>query len=248
MTLSSTPIAYVRSPFGEKFGVPRQPGLVPAARGWVEFVPPFDDPAAVRGLVGYSHVWLLFLAHLVPEGESFQPTVRPPRLGGNARVGVFSSRSLFRPNRIGLSLVELVSVESGLGGVRLSVAGLDLVDGTPVLDVKPYLPYAESKPEARGGFAASAPEPVRVEIAPEAGPEVAEADRRCPGFRDLLLQTLAADPRPAYHDEAGRIYGFSLAGFEVRFEAEEGGLVVKQVQAKPGTPPAPPRTEMDKTR
>ena len=231
MTIPSTPIAFVRSPFGEKFGVPRQPGLVPAARGRVEFVPPYDDPASVRGLEGYSHVWLIFLAHLVPEGEAFQPTVRPPRLGGNQRVGVFSTRSLFRPNRLGLSLVELVSVETGPGGLSLEVAGLDLVDGTPILDVKPYLPYAEAKPEARGGFAPAAPTPVPVKIAPEAEPGVAAAELRCPGFRDLLLQTLAADPRPAFHHEAGRAYGFPLAGFEVRFEAEGAGLVVRRVLA-----------------
>jgi tRNA (adenine37-N6)-methyltransferase len=224
------PIGVVRSPFGGKFGAPRQPGLVPAARGTIEVFPAYARPEAWRGLAAWSHVWVVFLAHEIPAGRPFQATVRPPRLGGNQRVGVFASRSLFRPNRLGLSLLELTAVGIGAGGVSLEVAGLDLVDGTPVLDVKPYLPYAEALPGARAGFAPAAPAPVAVTIHPDAAAGLARAEGERPGFTELLRQTLAADPRPAFRrgaDDAA--YALTLAGRRVAFAARPGGLEVLAV-------------------
>lgn len=150
------PIGVIRSCFRQKFGIPRQPRLVPAARATLELLPSYAQPEAVRGLEGFSHLWLLFVFHGIPAGH-WQPTVRPPRLGGNQRMGVFATRSSFRPNPIGLSAVALERIEISAGRVVLHLAGVDVLDGTPVLDIKPYVPYADSIPEAVGGFANEAP-------------------------------------------------------------------------------------------
>lgn len=215
------PIGRVRSPFHGKFGAPRQPGLVPAATGMIEFFPPFADPDALRGLDGFSHLWVIFLAHLIPAGDAFRPTVRPPRLGGNTRLGVFATRSLFRPNRIGLSLCRLDNIVLA-PHPRLQVSGLDLADGTPVLDIKPYLPYADAAADARAGFATDLPTRVEVTIDPLVEPTITAREHTCPGFRDLLVQTIAADPRPAYHDGT-RSYVLDLAGSTVHFRSDGDG-------------------------
>ena len=205
------PIGVVESCFGEKFGTPRQSGIVESARGRIVFSDEVDDEAC-RGLEEFSHLWLVFLFDQVDEEEA-RWLVRPPRLGGNEKKGVFATRSPFRPNRIGLSLGKFESIGEGC----LEVSGLDLVDGTPILDVKPYLPYVESVPDAKGGFAETAP--VRMEV-------VFQFDDLEGGDRRLISEALSLDPRPAYHDDPERIYGCLLAGYEVKWRAEEGKIKV----------------------
>jgi len=237
---SLRPVGIVHSPFAEKFGVPRQPGIAPSAVGRLDFLPPFDDPEALRGLEEFSHVWLIFLAHRLPATEGFQPTVRPPRLGGNVRRGVFATRSLFRPNRLGLSLVKLEGVDPGARPPCLHLSGLDLIDGTPVVDIKPYIPYVESPTDTRGGFAHEPPPSIPVHIATEARPAVEEAETRSPGFQKLLFEVLAADPRPAYRrDEPDTTFTFTLARHEVSIRAENDGLQVISVVRISKTSPPP---------
>lgn len=239
-SVSLSPIGHVISPFDGKFGAPRQPSLVPSALGFIEFFPPWNHPDAFRGLEGFSHLWILFWADRIPAEKQPSLTVRPPRLGGNVRLGVFGTRSLFRPNPIGLSLVELRGIRVFSGGARLEVAGLDLADRTPVLDVKPYLPYVEARPEAKGGFAVEPPAPVPVEVAPEVEAALAAIEARRPGFRQLLTETLAADPRPAYLEPSGgRVFAFELQGIHVEFHASStGSLLVAKLDA--GDPLRPP--------
>lgn len=229
-TYPMQPIGVVRSAFREKFGIPRQPGLVPAAEAVIELLPPANQPEAVRGLEGFSHLWVVFVFHACPAGE-WHATVRPPRLGGNERVGVFASRSPFRPNRIGLSLVTLDGVDCGPGGVSLRVSGADLLDGTPVLDLKPYLPYVEALPEAHGGFAPAAPESrlaVRFSAAAEA---VLAARPDLPRLRELIGQLLALDPRPATCHEEDRLFGFRLHDVDVRWRVAGGEAIVEELCA-----------------
>ena len=209
--ISMKPIGVVESCFREKFGTPRQSGIVESACGRIVLSDEVDDEAC-RGLEEFSHLWLVFLFDQVDEEET-RWLVRPPRLGGNEKKGVFATRSPFRPNRIGLSLVKFESI--GVGS--LEVSGLDLVDGTPILDVKPYLPYVESVPDAKGGFAETAP--VRMEV-------VFQFDDLKGGDRRLISEALSLDPRPAYHDDPERIYGCLLAGYEVKWRAEEGKIKV----------------------
>ncbi|WP_163577423.1 tRNA (N6-threonylcarbamoyladenosine(37)-N6)-methyltransferase TrmO [Halomonas faecis] len=216
-----TPIGHLESDFPDKFGIPRQPGLAPAARAVLTLAPPYDDPLAVRGLDAFSHLWLTFLFHRSP--PRWTPLVRPPRLGGNAKVGVFASRSPSRPNRLGLSLVELLDIDTR-HGVRLRLGGADLVSGTPVLDIKPYLPWTESRPEARGGYANAAPQRLGVRFSAAANATLAtrpDGD----SLRDLIEQVLAQDPRPAYRNGSeSRIYGVRLRDVDVRFCAEANAV------------------------
>lgn len=219
------PIARVRSCFGSKFAVPRQPGLCPSSWGELVFEPGFRQPEALRGLEGFSHLWLIFGFHLTEEA-GWKPTVRPPRLGGNEHVGVFASRSTFRPNGLGLSLVRLEGIEarSGVGTVLL-LGGIDLVDGTPVYDVKPYLPWAEAVADARGGFAPE--EPPRMEVRVEAAGFDALPDRS----RRVIVEALSLDPRPpAGRDEPGRVHGAELCGVEVKFRVEGGLCIILAVE------------------
>lgn len=221
-------IGHIESDYPSKFGIPRQPGLAPAARARLVLHGDYADPLTVRGLETFSHLWLTFVFHHSP--ERWTPLVRPPRLGGNAKVGVFASRSTHRPNRLGLSLVELTGVDTSQG-VCLELRGHDLLDGTPVLDIKPYLPWAESLPDARTGFAPEAPATLPVRFSPEANATLAG---RSDGdsLRELIEQVLAQDPRPAYRKGAEeRIYGMHLRDVDVRFRATMcgGGIPVMEV-------------------
>ena len=219
-----TPIARIETPFGEKFGVPRQSGIADCP-GRIVFEMPYRDPEAVRGLEGFSHVWLIwqFDRALRP---NWSPTVRPPRLGGNQRMGVFATRSPFRPNGLGLSAVELerVSLDEPDGPV-LYVRGADMVSGTPIFDIKPYLAYADSYPDASGGFTdGDAGERLTVDFPPEL---LARFDS---GERQGLLSALAADPRPRYQDDPERVYGMRYDGRNVRFTVRDGTLFVTEVE------------------
>lgn len=227
------PIGIVRSCFREKFGIPRQPGLVEVARATLELLPPYNQPAAIRGLEGFSHVWLVFVFHGVPAGR-WQPTVRPPRLGGNRRLGVFATRSTFRPNPIGLSAVALERIATGRGRVALHLAGVDLLDGTPVLDIKPYLPYADRIPAATGGFAAEAPPPA---LAVEFSPAAAAFCAAWPvgDLGELIAQILRQDPRPAYArtDPAPRHHGMKLYDCDVRWNVRGEVAHVTEILRSP---------------
>jgi tRNA (adenine37-N6)-methyltransferase len=209
-TSEIAPVALLRTPFAEKFGVPRQSGLVPAAEGRVEFLPEFAAPDFVRGIEAFSHLWLVTGFHKNPPWDG-AATVRPPRLGGNERVGVFASRSPLRPNGLGLSLVRLLAVEPGV----LRVEGIDCVDGTPVYDVKPYLPYCEARPEARAGWAGAAP----ASRAPEQILVPTDIAAALPAeLLDLARQLLALDLQPAYQNAGtGRVYGMTVAGWNLRW-------------------------------
>ena len=223
------PIARIHSDFAGKFGVPRQSGLAEALEALVVFEPEYRDPAALRGLEGFSHVWLIWVFDRAAR-EGWSPTVRPPRLGGNARLGVFATRSPFRPNPIALSAVALAGIEKTREfGTVLRVRGADLMDGTPILDVKPYLPYADCRPAALGGFAAvPAGEALAVECPAELWERV-PADRR-----EALRAVLALDPRPRYQKDPERVYGFGFAGLEVRFSVEGEALRVLEIEKAGG--------------
>lgn len=223
------PIARIHSDFAGKFGVPRQSGLVEALEALVVFEPEYRDPAALRGLEGFSHVWLLWVFDQAVR-EGWSPTVRPPRLGGNARLGVFATRSPFRPNPIALSAVTLAGIEETRErGTVLRVRGADLMDGTPILDIKPYLPYADCRPEAQGGFASvPAGETLAVECPQPLWEKVP------PQRREALRAVLALDPRPKYQQDPARVYGFGFAGLEVRFSVEGETLRVLEIEKAGG--------------
>ncbi|OUO36315.1 tRNA (N6-threonylcarbamoyladenosine(37)-N6)-methyltransferase TrmO [Flavonifractor sp. An306] len=218
-------IARIRSDFPTKFGIPRQSGLVEDLRATVVFEPEYRNPDALRGLEEFSHLWLIWQFSQAVR-DTWSPTVRPPRLGGNTRMGVFATRSPFRPNPIGLSCVRLVGMEKDpeLGHV-LVVAGADLMDGTPILDIKPYLPYADSHPEALGGFTGNVGGKVlEVDFPPELLDQVPE-DKR-----EALIGVLSRDPRPSYQHDPGRVYGMAFAGLEVRFSVDGDVLHVRAVE------------------
>ena len=216
-----TVIAHMESDFPTKFGIPRQSGLVEQLRGKVVFEPEYRSPEALRGLEGFSHLWLIWEFSQARRGE-WSPTVRPPRLGGNRRMGVFATRSPFRPSPIGLSCVELKSIDLHTPqGPVIYVAGADLMDGTPIFDIKPYVPYADCHPQALGGFAPAAQGPV---LAVDIPPRLLE--RVPPDKREALAGVLAQDPRPSYQEDPERMYGMAFAGLEVRFQVAEGRLTV----------------------
>jgi tRNA-Thr(GGU) m(6)t(6)A37 methyltransferase TsaA len=213
-----TPIGVVRSPYKEKFAIPRQPGLIDDGDGELHLLPPFNQKDTVRGLAQFSHLWLIFVFHQTM-AQGWHPTVRPPRLGGNARLGVFATRSTFRPNPIGLSLVKLKSIHTQGAEVILKLASIDLVDGTPILDIKPYLPFAESLTDASGGFAHQAPTAdLEVEFSAEAELTLQRELPRYPQLRRFIRQVLAQDPRPAYHKDRQETkeYAVHLLDFNVR--------------------------------
>ena len=229
-----TPIGMIHSCFPEKFGIPRQPGLVNAARASLEVWPPYDQDEAFSGLSAFSHLWIVFVFHGNPAWR-WRPTVRPPRLGGNRRTGVFATRSGFRPNPIGISAVALDAIHRKAGRLLLELSGIDLLDQTPVLDIKPYLPYADMIPEAVGGFAdGRPPETERPVVFSVAAQEACvRLERVHPGFVDLLEQVLRADPRPAYADrQATRTeFGLRLYDVNVRWTIGKEAIVVHTIEA-----------------
>jgi tRNA-Thr(GGU) m(6)t(6)A37 methyltransferase TsaA len=232
MRATFKPIGTLRSCFTEKFGIPRQPGLVPEAQGVLELLPPYDRQEALEGLAGFSHIWVLYLFH-ANGAAAWRPKVRPPRLGGNRAVGVFATRSGFRPNPIGMSALQLLGIETGDGPTRLRVAGVDMLDGTPVLDIKPYLPYADRIDGAVGGYAPLAPrEALTVVFSPAALEQCRrlESPRR-PQLQRLIAHLLALDPRPAYRagDPRRRCFGMRLFDLDVRGEADGRGVCVTAV-------------------
>ena len=221
-----TSIGIVRSPFREKFGIPRQPGLAPHAISQVVLLPDYASATCVEGLEAFSHLWLQFVFHATAD-QGWHPTVRPPRLGGNERCGVFATRSMFRPNPIGLSVVELVAIVDGEQGKELMVRGADLLDGTPVLDIKPYVPYADSIPVARAGFALAAPTLLPVMWSENAIADAIQLEVSA-DLHALIDEVLAQDPRPAYRaiqDDAHE-YGVRLADVNVRFKVENQRVCV----------------------
>lgn len=222
MQHSVSPVGIVRSCFKEKFAIPRQPQLAPAARGVLELLPPFDQGDAVEGLEQVSHVWLLFLFHQALEDKP-RLKVRPPRLGGNKSMGVFATRATHRPNGIGQSVVRLEGVEPG----RLLLSGIDLLDGTPVLDIKPYVPYADSVAEASNLMASDAPEPIRVQWSESALPQAhTHALRLGEHLVELIEQCLAQDPRPAYQvPPPERVYGVKFWDVQVRWHYPQPDVI-----------------------
>lgn len=220
-------IARIRTDLPEKFGVPRQSGLVEQLRGEIVFEPAYRNPDALRGLEGFSHIWLIWQFDRALR-EEWSPTVRPPRLGGNARMGVFATRSPFRPNAIGLSSVRLQEIrqDQELGPV-LVVSGADLVDGTPIFDIKPYLPYADSHPEATGGFTDPLERQLLQVTFPEHLLQNVPAERR-----EGLLGVLAQDPRPRYQEDPGRVYGLAFGAQNIRFTVCAEELTVVAVEGR----------------
>jgi tRNA-Thr(GGU) m(6)t(6)A37 methyltransferase TsaA len=229
---SFTPIGYIRSCFTEKFGIPRQPGLVPEAQALVQITAPFNQPEAFRGLEAFSHVWLVFVFHAALE-HKWKATVRPPRLGGNKRVGVFASRSGFRPNAIGQSAVPLLGIENKHNAILLRLGGVDVLDGTPVLDIKPYLPYADSIPEATAGYAPASPKPgMAVRFSTRAARQCDTLDpERYPALKALISNLLCQDPRPAYKDADGpQTYGMRLWDLNIRFSVAKCDISVESIE------------------
>ncbi len=227
-------IGVIRSPYKEKFAVPRQPGLVADGGGELHLLPPYNLADAVRGLEGFSHLWLLFVFHQTMEG-GWRPTVRPPRLGGNARMGVFATRSTFRPNPVGMSLVELKGIRCQKSQVILDLGSLDLVDGTPIVDIKPYLPFAEALPDAVAGYAQQAPEAdMPVFFTSDVQQQLAGLDKKYPNIARFIQQVLAQDPRPAYRkgEDAGKSYAVALLDFNVRWRVTEQGSEVFAVESR----------------
>lgn len=218
-------IARMKSDFPDKFGIPRQSGLVQQLRSTIVFEPEYRNPDALRGLEDFSHLWIIWQFSKAVRSD-WSPTVRPPRLGGNTRMGVFATRSPFRPNEIGLSSVKILDVEETAEyGTVIHVAGADLMDGTPIFDIKPYVPYSDCHPDATGGFTDSADDfLLKVEI-PESHLQKVSSDKR-----DALYGVLSHDPRPSYQQDPERIYGLSFAGMNIRFTVADKTLTVIEIK------------------
>ncbi|WP_312687448.1 tRNA (N6-threonylcarbamoyladenosine(37)-N6)-methyltransferase TrmO [Kosakonia sp.] len=233
-TFAFEQIGVIRSPYKEKFAVPRQPGLVKHGGGELHLLPPYNQPDAVRGLEGFSHLWILFVFHQTMEG-GWRPTVRPPRLGGNARMGVFATRSTFRPNPVGMSLVELKGIRCQKNEVILQLGSLDLVDGTPVVDIKPYLPFAEAIPDAKASYAQHAPvADIPISFTAEVEAQLTGLATRYPQLKAFLIEVLAQDPRPAYRkeEEQGKTYAVCVLDFNVRWQVAGAGFEVFALEAR----------------
>lgn len=219
-------VAHIYTDFEDKFGIPRQSNLVPDLKGEIVFTKEYRNPDALRGLEGYDYIWLIWVFSEVPDSEGWSPTVRPPRLGGNARVGVFASRSPYRPNPVGLSSVKLDRIEwDSPQGPVLHVSGVDILSGTPIIDIKPYQTHSDAHPEARAGFADRFRDySLQVEC-PESLLEKIPEEKR-----QALLKVLSHDPRPGYQKEASRVYGMSYAGFNVKFRVSDYLLTVTGIE------------------
>ena len=224
MDITIRPIAFMHSDFATKFGIPRQSGLVAQLRSTIVFEPEYRNDDALRGIEDFSHLWIIWqFSEAVRDGWS--PTVRPPRLGGNTRMGVFATRSPFRPNNLGLSCVKLLGVEHTADhGTVLHVGGADLMDGTPIFDIKPYIPYSDSHPDAKGGFTDTAGDFLLQVEFPDALLQKIPQDKR-----DAAIGVLSHDPRPSYQRKPGRVYGLTFAGFDIRFTVEQDILTVIEV-------------------
>ena len=218
-------IARMHSDFATKFGIPRQSGLVEELRSTIVFEPEFRNPDALRGIEGFSHLWIIWQFSEAVRSE-WSPTVRPPRLGGNTRMGVFATRSPFRPNHMGLSCVKLLGVEDTAEfGTVIHVGGADLMNGTPIFDIKPYIPYADCQPDAIGGFTDTADDFLLTVEFPDHLLALLPEDKR-----QAALQLLTHDPRPSYQRKSGRVYGLTFAGSDIRFTVEEKTLTVVSVE------------------
>jgi len=223
------PIADFKSPFGTKFGIPRQSGIVPELEGTIVFRPEYRNEDALRGIEGFDYLWLIWEFSGNKEcKDSWSPTVRPPRLGGNARIGVFASRSPFRPNRLGLSAVKILGIEHDTAdGTVIHVSGADLMAGTPIYDIKPYVTYADSRPDARSGFVDTTGwTPLEVVIPEKFGKMLTESER------DMLAGVLAQDPRPQYHDDPAKTYGMEFSGMDIHFRVHDGTAEVIEIIKK----------------
>jgi tRNA (adenine37-N6)-methyltransferase len=232
MSVTLDPVGIIHSCFKEKFGIPRQAGIVPAARAELELFPSYSNPATVRGLEAFSHIWVIFLFHGCVR-KTWRNTVRPPRLGGNRRIGVFASRSGFRPNAIGMSAVRLEGLCLLPQSVRLLLSGADILDQTPVLDIKPYVPYADLLPEARGGFAPDMPPAVMSVVFSNEAEEVCRQQAgRYPLLRDLIIQMLQVDPRPAYYSRGLKkeCFGTRIYDFEVKWTCRGSKVMVTAIE------------------
>ena len=225
METTIRPIAYIKSDFTDKFGIPRQSGLVPELTARIVFEPEYRDPNALVGLEGYSHLWLIWqfstVAAEYAAGKSWRPTVRPPRLGGNARRGVFATRSPYRPNALGLSCVELAGIENG----DILIKGADLLDGTPIFDIKPYLPYVDAHPEAHGGFTEQTASYALKVNCPQLLLDKLPKEKQA-----ALLGVLKNDPRPAYQHDPDRRYAMDFGGYRVQFRVSETSLTVIDIK------------------
>ena len=228
MDITIRPIARMKSDFPTKFGIPRQSGLVAELRSTIVFEPEYRNPDTLRGIEGFSHLWLIWLFSEAVR-DSWSPTVRPPRLGGNTRMGVFATRSPFRPNNLGLSCVKLLGVEQTAEGMVIHVAGADLMDGTPILDIKPYIPYSDSHPDALGGFTDTAGDFLLDVEFPNELLSILPDDKQ-----EAAKALLSHDPRPSYQRKPGRIYGLNFAGFDIRFTVENDILTVVDVKRPEG--------------
>lgn len=225
MDVTIRPIARMKSDFPTKFGIPRQSGLVEELRSTIVFEPEFRNPDTLRGIEGFSHLWLIWQFSEAVR-DNWSPTVRPPRLGGNVRMGVFATRSPFRPNNLGLSCVRLLGIEQTVDkGTVIHVAGADLMDGTPIFDIKPYIPYSDSHPDALGGFTDTAGAFLLNVDFPHTLLNILPADKQ-----DAATAVLSHDPRPSYQRKPGRIYGLNFAGFDIRFTVEDQTLTVQSVE------------------
>ncbi len=233
MPFSVEPIGVIHSCFKEKFGAPRQPGLAPAARGTLELFAPYNRAEAWVGVEGFSHLWIQFLFHHCLRDEP-RLTVRPPRLGGNRKLGVFATRATFRPNALGLSVVALERLECVADKVTLHLQGLDLIEGTPVLDVKPYIPYVDAIPEARAGFAPQPPaRRLKVSFSDDAAAQLAQWQGRWPALEALIVEVIGLDPRPAYMQRGGaegRSFALRLYDLDIHWQCEAGEALVTQIR------------------
>lgn len=224
MDYTLTAIAHIQNDLKEKFGIPRQSGRAPSLLSRIVFTPKYRHPDFLRGIENFSHLWLLFDFSLTRD-KAVSPTVRPPKLGGNQRVGVFASRSPFRPNHIGLSCVRLVKIEQTADGPTLLVSGADLLDGTPIFDVKPYLPYADCVLDAVGGYA-DAHKDERLEVVfPEHLAKLIPKEKRA-----SLCECLSDDPRPSYQDEPERIYTMAFGDWQISFQVKEKYLIILDIK------------------
>ncbi|OOF68776.1 tRNA (N6-threonylcarbamoyladenosine(37)-N6)-methyltransferase TrmO [Rodentibacter caecimuris] len=225
------PIATIHTPYKEKFSVPRQPDLVQDGTGIIELLPPYNVAECVRGLEQFSHLWLIFQFDKVPQGK-WQPTVRPPRLGGNKKIGVFASRATHRPNPLGLSKVALKKIECEKGKILLHLGSVDLVDGTPIFDIKPYIAYSDSEPNAQSGFAQQRPQPkLQVEFSSQAKTALQKLVQNRPYLDRFITQIIEQDPRPAYQQGklTNRIYGISLYEFNIKWQIKSGTTNIAEV-------------------